>query len=359
MKKNNLIKIIIGSTLVFVIALVSIVNFSNNKAEATTYKVNVGSKSVYVRTAHGSAYARTKAQNAFSSGRLSSSCRNVSYSCHWCSPAAPPPPVDVCPNLPGNQGKVPDNYKKVDGKCLPDMCLNITGFQQTVPDGFVDVGGKICQIGSSFFISCSASDMVIAPNEEANFIATPFNHSGKITYKWYEGSNTSGSPLATQQSEDRVFFKKQFSDQGNKIVTVVATDATGVAKQKACGVMVTTDGSDEDDDKKKNKDKDGIDLNNDGILDLTKNGDLLDKDAAVQLAIDRILTNTTCKITWTSTNTLECVLTNTEGLTEKIELNGSKDVPPGQYSVRCFTPSLRIITSDPVTCRLNPDIREI
>ncbi len=357
MRKNNLIKIIIASALLSVFSFICFVNFSDTQAEAATYKVKVGSKSVFVRTAHGSAYAKAKAQKAFSGGRLMSGCRNVSYNCHWCGSGGgsggvtPPPPVDVCPNLPGNQGNVPDDYKKVDGNCLPDMCLNITGFQQTIPDGFQDVGGKICQVGNSFFLSCHAQDSIVKPNEEAAFVATPVNHKGLVTFQWFLDSNNSGSPLSTQRSEDKVFFKKSFSDEGNKRLTVVATDEDGNKKQKYCGVMVTNKNEDELEDE--------IDLNDDGILDLVANGGLLDKDAAVQLNIDRTLTNTTCKLTWDSTNTLECLLTNTEGLNEKVALDGSRDVSPGIYTLRCFTPSLRIIESEVRTCRMNPDVREI
>lgn len=358
MKNKKITKIISGSIILVAISFGVFFNINNNQAESATYKVSVGSKSVYVRTSHGASYARTKAQNAFRSGRLMSGCRNVSYGCHWCGAGGagggtPPPPVDVCPNLPGNQGKVPDDYKKVDGKCLPDMCLNITGFQQEIPDGFQDVGGKICQIGSSFFLSCHAQDSIVKTSEEAVFVATPINHKGLVTFQWFADSNNTGTPLTTQKSEDKVFFRKTFADEGNKRVTVVATDQDGNKKQKYCGVMVTN--KDESD----LKDKDGIDLNDDGILDLNKNGGLLDKDAKVTLNIDRTLTNTTCKLTWTSTNMLECLLTNTEGLSEKIELNGTKDAAPGIYTVRCFTPSLRIVESEIRTCRLNPDIREI
>ncbi len=53
----------------------------------------------------------------------------------------PPPPVDVCRNIPGDQAKVPDG-KIVDaqGNCVTppmDVCPNIAGDQGTIPAGLV------------------------------------------------------------------------------------------------------------------------------------------------------------------------------------------------------------------------------
>jgi uncharacterized repeat protein (TIGR01451 family) len=57
---------------------------------------------------------------------------------------APPPPVDVCPNIEGNQSELPDGMVKDEqGNCVTppppatDVCPNIEGNQTTVPTGLV------------------------------------------------------------------------------------------------------------------------------------------------------------------------------------------------------------------------------
>ncbi len=58
------------------------------------------------------------------------------------------PPVDVCPNLQGDQSSVPDGMVVVDGDCVTevtegvvDACKNIDGDQETVPAGYTLVDG--------------------------------------------------------------------------------------------------------------------------------------------------------------------------------------------------------------------------
>lgn len=55
----------------------------------------------------------------------------------------PPPVIDICPNIPGDQTKIPPGYiKDKDGNCVPptpiiDVCPNIDGDQATFPPGYV------------------------------------------------------------------------------------------------------------------------------------------------------------------------------------------------------------------------------
>jgi uncharacterized repeat protein (TIGR01451 family) len=63
---------------------------------------------------------------------------------------APPPPTDVCPNIPGNQATIPPGMvKDASGNCVTppppptDVCPNIAGVQETVPPGMVkDASGN-------------------------------------------------------------------------------------------------------------------------------------------------------------------------------------------------------------------------
>lgn len=84
-----------------------------------------------------------------------------------CTPDAPEPlvviipptnpPVDVCSNLEGAQGSIPEGYELSDGLCVPieieppppniptDVCPNLPGNQETLPAGYEFVGGS-CQV---------------------------------------------------------------------------------------------------------------------------------------------------------------------------------------------------------------------
>jgi hypothetical protein len=360
MKNKKLIKIISSAIFLSVILFAGSFLISNQEVDAKTYKVKVGNKSVYVRTAHGAKYAKQKAQKAFNNGKLMSGCRNVSYKCHWCKTVNPPPPntSDRCPNIAGRQNAVPEGYDLVNGQCLQDACLNISGFQEDVPAGYQDVGGKICQLGNDFHVSCGVQNQIVAPNEYAIFVATPFNSTGNVSFSWYEDDSVTGAPLNTEISNNSVIFRKNYSTEGNKRVTVVATNAQGIKKQKTCGVMVSLDKNNLQD----NLDdlNDGlIDLDGDGIPDIDLNANAANTVPTASLSIDRTLTNSTCKLTWSSNNALECFLNSKTSVNEKISLNGTKDVNPGEYFVRCVGSSLKTVETAPVSCRLNPDIREI
>ncbi|MBP6883919.1 MAG: peptidoglycan-binding protein [Candidatus Pacebacteria bacterium] len=63
----------------------------------------------------------------------------------------PPPPVDVCTNIDGNQASLPQgNYFASAGICLPivppptDVCVNIEGNQSTMPEGYHSIGDGYC-----------------------------------------------------------------------------------------------------------------------------------------------------------------------------------------------------------------------
>ena len=80
-----------------------------------------------------------------------------------------PPPVDVCPNLEGNQATVPEGYTLVHGECvivppLVDVCPNLEGNQATVPEGYTLVHGE-CVIVPPLVDVC--------PNLEGNQATVP------------------------------------------------------------------------------------------------------------------------------------------------------------------------------------------
>lgn len=60
----------------------------------------------------------------------------------------PPPPIDVCPNIDGNQTTIPSGLiKDANGNCVPppptDFCPNIEGNQASIPPGMIkDANGN-------------------------------------------------------------------------------------------------------------------------------------------------------------------------------------------------------------------------
>ena len=70
--------------------------------------------------------------------------------CYVPPPTSPPPVVDVCPNIDGNQAEVPDGYtKNPAGNCVPpkgpkDVCPNIDEVQTEIPDGMTKNGAGDC-----------------------------------------------------------------------------------------------------------------------------------------------------------------------------------------------------------------------
>ena len=69
----------------------------------------------------------------------------------WPAPPIPRPPVDVCPNLPGDQDAVPEGYyldletdacrQAVPPTAEEDVCLNLAGVQATTPSGMINDNG--------------------------------------------------------------------------------------------------------------------------------------------------------------------------------------------------------------------------
>lgn len=72
------------------------------------------------------------------------------------------------------------------------------------------------------------------------------------------------------------------------------------------------------------------------------------------------LTNTTCKLSWTTENVTECKVYLQNQLVADVLVRGERDVEPGTYTVRCRQlKDNAIIQSLPQSCVWNPGVREI
>ena len=87
-------------------------------------------------------------------------------------PVTPIPPVDVCPNIAGDQTSVPPGYTIVSGNCviIVDICPNIAGIQTSVPPGLVIDSNGNCNPPP-----CTGSSCVIdiCPNIAGNQSTVP------------------------------------------------------------------------------------------------------------------------------------------------------------------------------------------
>lgn len=72
------------------------------------------------------------------------------------------------------------------------------------------------------------------------------------------------------------------------------------------------------------------------------------------------ITNTTCKLSWTTENVTECKVYQQSQLIADVLVIGDRDVEPGTYTVRCRQlKDNQIIQSLPQSCVWNPGVREI
>lgn len=80
----------------------------------------------------------------------------------------------------------------------------------------------------------------------------------------------------------------------------------------------------------------------------------------ITASVNPRLTNTTCKLSWTTENVTECKVYLQTQFVADVFVAGERDVEPGTYTVRCR--QLRdnqIIQSTPQICVWNPGVREI
>lgn len=239
------------------------------------------------------------------------------------------------------------------GPC--DVCPNIEGNQREVPGGYrLDTATNQCLLTDDFQVLCSASQNPITPGSSVTFNASTFNAQGDVQFTWYTGRNGSGDVIKTERNVTRSRLDRTFAEAGMYQVSVRGQDQNGASFTRTCGVMVRDENADPNE---------LVDTDGDGIPDTSAN-DLLRAAApppVLNLTIDRVLTNDTCNVEWSAQHVTQCFLVNgADGTTESVTSSGTKPVEPGTYWLRCL--ALRdgsVAETNPVTCRLNPGVREI
>lgn len=240
------------------------------------------------------------------------------------------------------------------GPC--DQCVNLPGDQLTVPGGYVVDENKVCNLTNEFQVICSAEINPIEPGSTATFKASVFNSVGDIEFKWYQGRDTASSPIKTEINRSQSKLLKKYDEEGIYQVSVSVKDPAGKTFSRTCGVVVRDSNNGDGDDEKIDTDGDGIP--DTSLLDLY--GGIGGPAADLGIDIDKILTNSTCTVTWNAKNVTQCFLLSNVGSGEPVSFSGTKTVSPGSYWLRCLaTRDGQAVESEKVTCRLNPDIREI
>lgn len=238
------------------------------------------------------------------------------------------------------------------GPC--DQCPNLPGSQREVPGGYrLDESTGQCMLTDDFQVLCSPSQNPITPGSDVTFTASTFNAEGDVQFTWYSARNGGGDVIKNETNGSRSRLTRRYDTEGMYHVSVRGRDENGASFTRTCGVMVRDPNADPDE---------LVDTDGDGIPD-TSVRDLsnpLAPPPVLSLTIDKTLTNDTCTLTWTAQHVTQCFLVNATGGSEPATVTGSKPVVPGTYFLRCL--AVRdgsVAETDPVTCRLNPGIREI
>jgi hypothetical protein len=75
--------------------------------------------------------------------------------------------------------------------------------------------------------------------------------------------------------------------------------------------------------------------------------------------MENLLTNNTCKASWSAIHVLKCSMYRNNIKVKDIEFTDNEDLSPGTYQIKCIqAQDGREIVSEIRTCRLNPDLRE-
>lgn len=226
----------------------------------------------------------------------------------------------------------------------PDQCRNISGYQYPVPSGFYKENWQ-CYLKTEFYVACRAIPNPVKPGDRFNFIATPFYHTGDVTFTWHQGSGSGGSLLYRDTTDGVSAYGTSFTAEGNQQVTVVGVDDAGHRQERVCGISVRADADEVD----TSAGDDGVDS------------------AKIEFDLEEGLTNDTCTAEWKVENVAQCFIVNTQGtINEPIttDREGSKEVGPGTWFLRCISQSLnpdgsaKILQSQEEICRLNLDLRE-
>jgi len=198
---------------------------------------------------------------------------------------------------------------------------------------------NVCQTDDNALrASCYASPIQTPPNTEVTFTGNAAGGVGPYTYRWEDG--VSGKTRT-----------ENYTSVGSKPQRVIVQDSAGNSAEASCAVSVTNNMSE------------GMSNRDGGERSWTwSRGDAFIPLGEINsFGADRLVTNDSCAFEWETTGMESCRILSANRDFEEVETTGTKDLPGGgTYTLECFDAiSFESITSQPVRCTQNPNIREI
>ncbi len=219
---------------------------------------------------------------------------------------------------------------------------------------------KCIPIENEIELICSADKSKVDVGETVTYTA---RSPRTVNFTWYNGDNLTGNVLSGPISGLSSSITRTFSEIGNYLTTVKATDSAGGIG--ICSIRTAVgdveEWTDEETTEYEEFEEEILDeiVTEDGrILKFDRNAG----DAVIKFETDRAITNDICVGTWEAENVLQCFLVQNgrlNKLQDEIEFSDSKELIPGNYQIQCLAlkdgkPAL----SQERFCRTNPDFRE-
>jgi len=228
-----------------------------------------------------------------------------------------------------------------------DACTNIDDTQITTPSGYYETVNqyqeRVCYEEGEQDLRCTVSRPSVFVGENVIFESSTTNNSS-VNFAWFKGNASENNKIKEENNRTNSSYVTSYETPGNYYVTSQATASNGAINVCRIGVTVYPDPA--------------SDLaDSDGDLYFT---DPNAPAGVIDFTSGPTITNGACKLSWEVSNMLGCELYKNGEVFQTIEFSGDIEVNAGIYQIKCL--QLRDATevvSDPLTCRKNPDIREI
>jgi|GEM_PF-961624 len=226
-----------------------------------------------------------------------------------------------------------------------DVCTNINDMQTDVPSGYFqtfDENGRSVCLDTNVDMMCSVSKNPASVGDAVTFNATTRSNT-RGDFSWFSGNSTNNPDnlLKKDNNVTSSSLSQTLGQSGVYQVSALFNGENGESNNCTVGVTVYPD----------------LIAPDPGSVTVFINPSA--PAGVVNLNLDRSITNSTCKATWTATHVVGCQLFNNNEPVEDVGVTGSKDVSPGSYEVRCLqVKNGTVAKSATRVCRENPDLQE-
>lgn len=203
---------------------------------------------------------------------------------------------------------------------------------------------------------CEASKTNLKVGESVTYTARRAE-GGSANFNWYNGSSATGNILKTQNSVTQSTYSTSYSTEGMYQVSVLVSVPGGTPEKCVMGVTVGDIDDLPDDDENDPDLPPGTYTMEDGtVVSFEPNS----PPGKVTMSLAGSITNITCKAEWEGEHVFECRLYKNNQVLKSVPIKGTEDFGYGTYQIGCNQKrDGKEIKSTPVTCRQNPDFREL